>query len=181
MPSAGARSAAHSRSWSAGLPVACVSILGTGSPAGGGTPSGMGVPNCHEQLDAISNSVAPITAATFHQRPRSEPAVTALAPCAPDGRSGADSCVDTHPSSDKALPQPTLVDTPIFPCATSCSALVRGVATPSCRFGDKRTGQISCVNMWDSNELRVTHSILLGVPTLAENNVMFTRRHEEVR
>src|ERR1700754_3030475 len=61
MPSAGARLEAHSCSWSAGLPLACVSIDGTGSPAGGGTPSGMGVPSCHEQLEAISSAVAPIT------------------------------------------------------------------------------------------------------------------------
>ena len=42
MPSAGARAAAHSCSWSAGRPLAWVSTCGTGSPAGGGTPSGIG-------------------------------------------------------------------------------------------------------------------------------------------
>ena len=67
MPSAGARSAAHSCSWSAGLPLAWVSIAGTGSPAGGGTPSGIGVPSCHEQLEAISSAVAPITATARSQ------------------------------------------------------------------------------------------------------------------
>src|SRR5262245_14128480 len=68
MPSFGARSAAHSRSWKAGLPLAWVSILGTGSPGGGGTPSGIGVPICHEQLEAISSTVALITATGRSQR-----------------------------------------------------------------------------------------------------------------
>src|SRR4051812_43738130 len=48
--------------------MAWVSILGTGSPAGGGTPSGIGVPACHEQLEAISSAVAPITATARSQR-----------------------------------------------------------------------------------------------------------------
>src|SRR5258705_10805355 len=68
MPIAGARWAAHSCSWSAGLPLTWVSILGTGSPAGGGTPSGIGMPSCHEQLEAISSAVAPITATARSQR-----------------------------------------------------------------------------------------------------------------
>jgi hypothetical protein len=134
----------------------------------------MGVPNCHEQLDAISNIVAPITAATFHQRPRSEPAVTVLAPCALDGRSGADSCVDTHPSSDKALPQPTPVATP-YSHAPRVAQRLFTAWHRVLQVRRQRTSQISCVNMWDSNEIRVTHSILLGVPTLAKNDVMFTR------
>src|SRR3954452_10238633 len=67
MPSAGARSAAQSCSWSAGLPLIWVSICGTGSPVGGGTPSGIGVPSCHEQLEAISSAVAPITATALSQ------------------------------------------------------------------------------------------------------------------
>src|SRR3954464_11007912 len=67
MPSVGARSAAQSCSWSAGLPLIWVSICGTGSPVGGGTPSGIGVPSCHEQLEAISSTVAPITATARSQ------------------------------------------------------------------------------------------------------------------
>src|SRR3954453_6194576 len=67
MPRVAARLAAHSCSWSAGRPLAWVSILGTGSPGGGGTPSGIGVPSCHEQLEAISSTVAPITATARSQ------------------------------------------------------------------------------------------------------------------
>src|SRR6476659_5771506 len=67
MPSLGARSAAQSCSWSAGLPLIWVSTCGTGSPVGGGTPSGIGVPSCHEQLEAISSTVAPITATARSQ------------------------------------------------------------------------------------------------------------------
>jgi len=73
-------------------------------------PSGMGVPSCQEQLDASSSAVAPRTPAIVNQRRRSEPAIATLRPCARDVRSGADAGVDTLPSSDKALPQPTLVD-----------------------------------------------------------------------
>jgi hypothetical protein len=68
MPSAGARCAAQSLSWSAGRPAAWVSIAGTGSPAGGGTPLGIGVPVFHEQLEASSVAVTATAAAAPHQR-----------------------------------------------------------------------------------------------------------------
>ena len=64
----GARSAAQSCSWSAGLPLAWVSICGHRIAGGGGTPSGIGVPSCHEQLEAMSSAVAPITATARSQR-----------------------------------------------------------------------------------------------------------------
>src|ERR1700738_5311435 len=104
MPIAGARSAAHSWSWSAGLPLAWVSILGTGSPAGGGTPSGIGVPSCHEQLEAISSAGPPIPPTARSQRTGD----TGL----PQTRSG--SCPSSHalgpdpqPSSDVYPPTST--------------------------------------------------------------------------
>src|SRR5712675_97044 len=65
---AGARRSAHARNCSAGLPTACVSTGGTGSPAGGGTPSGMKRLSCQVQLDAMSIEVAPITATARNHR-----------------------------------------------------------------------------------------------------------------
>src|SRR5258705_13848086 len=105
MPIAGARLAAHSCSWSAGLPLAWVSILGTGSPAGGGTPSGIGVPSCHEQLEAISSAVAPITPTARSQRTGDTglPQTPFLSfPSSPGPGP------DPQPSSDRAPPTPGL-------------------------------------------------------------------------
>jgi hypothetical protein len=70
--------------------------LGTGAPAGGGTPSGIGVPSCHEQLEAISSAVAPITATARSQRTGD----TGL----PQTRSG--SCPSSHAPGPDPQPSP---------------------------------------------------------------------------
>src|SRR6476620_4904686 len=112
MPSTGARWAAHSCSLSAGLPLTWVSILGTGSPGGGGTPSGIGVPICHEQLEAISSTVAPITATARSQRTGD----TGL----PQTHSGR--CPSSHAHGPDRQPAPDVTCTPpsraLIRCAT---------------------------------------------------------------